>query len=248
MQAYYILSTGLSGSPHLSRSMGLNDPSLDDQSQIVGQLDQKDGLVYCTQILDVKFDLRQVELVLKKRWNRRHRQTLCCTCMIHPDDIDAAVLISGTRTLGGHTRNYQFVRKKSTNTSVWVSSDTSVWVLNPQPDVSERTATASSDPYQLELPISFIKTTTKPFGVSKDEATSAYAAYGPPTILTSEVYKAIRLRDIQDTAERVVNRFNFTDTRQSDAIKSIMSNLARIAERIRQYHPFSAYGLSRPGP
>lgn len=60
---------------------------------------------------------------------------------------------------------------------------------------------------------------------------SGYKAYGLATIPIFEVYKAARLRDIQDSAGRVVDRFNFTDTHQKDAIKSIMSDLACIAEQ-----------------
>jgi hypothetical protein len=84
---------------------------------------------------------------------------------------------------------------------------------------------------QPEPLISFIKTTTRPWSISKEEAARAYKAYGPATIPTSEVYEAACLCDIQDSAGHVVDRFNSTDTCQSDAIKCIMSNLARITER-----------------
>jgi hypothetical protein len=46
--------------------------------------------------------------------------------------------------------------------------------------------------------ISFIKTIERPWGISKEEPASAYEAYVPATILTSEVYDAARFRDIQE--------------------------------------------------
>jgi hypothetical protein len=71
-----------------------------------------------------------------------------------------------------------------------------------------------------------METVKRPWGISKEEAVSAYKAYGPAMIPTSEVYEAARFCDIQESAGRVVGRFSLTDTPQSDAIKSIMSDLA----------------------
>lgn len=55
------------------------------------------------------------------------------------------------------------------------------------------------------------------------------------TITTSEVYEAARIRDIQDSAGRVGDRLSLTDTRQSDAIKTITVTSGTLYRRIIPY-------------